>query len=114
MLMNMIRNKVQLIGHVGITPEIKSFENGKVLSRFSLATKDNYKDKNGVWQSNTEWHTITAWGKTAELVQKIIAKGDEVAVEGKLVSRSFEDKEGQTRKTTEISMNEVLVLKKRD
>ena len=93
--MNTLRNKVQLIGNLGKDPEIITLENGSKLAKFSLATNENYKDKNGEKQSKTEWHNLIAWNKTAELIEKYVTKGKEIAIEGKLSNKSYEDKEGQ-------------------
>ena len=82
--MSTIRNYVQLIGNVGQEPTITNLDNGKKVARFSLATNENYKDSNGVKQTDTNWHTIVAWGKTAEVVEKFISKGKEVGLTGKL------------------------------
>ena len=93
--MSTLRNKVQLIGNLGKDPEIITLENGSKLAKFSLATNENYKDKNGEKQSKTEWHNLIAWNKTAELIEKYVTKGKEIAIEGKLSNKSYEDKEGQ-------------------
>lgn len=90
--MNTLRNKVQLIGNLGKDPEIITLENGSKLAKFSLATNENYKDKNGEKQSKTEWHNLIAWNKTAELIEKYVTKGKEIAIEGKLSNKSYEDK----------------------
>ena len=78
--MNTLRNKVSLIGRLGAQPEVVTFDSGKTLARFSLATNESYKNKAGEWQDNTQWHNITAWGKTAELVSKMLSKGQEIVV----------------------------------
>ena len=93
--MNTLRNKVQLIGNLGNDPEIINLESGKTLAKFSIATNESYKDANGQKQTNTNWHNIVAWGKTADIIEKYVAKGKEVAIEGKLTSRSYETKEGE-------------------
>lgn len=108
-----MRNKAQLIGRAGITPEIKTFDSGKTKARFSLATSERYRDKNGEWQEETQWHNIVAWGKIAEVVQKVVNKGDEIALEGKIINRSYEDREGQKRYISEIVINELLNLEKK-
>jgi single-strand DNA-binding protein len=108
--MNTLRNKVQLIGNLGKDPEIITLENGSKLAKFSLATNENYKDKNGEKQSRTEWHNLIAWNKTAELIEKYVTKGKEIAIEGKLSNKSYEDKEGQKRYLTEVIVNELLLL----
>lgn len=108
--MNTLRNKVSLIGRLGAQPEVVTLDSGRTVARFSLATNENYKNKEGAWQENTQWHTITAWGKTAELISKILNKGQEVVVEGKLVNSSYETKEGEKRFSTAIEVNEILLL----
>ena len=110
--MNALRNKVQLIGHLGQDPEIINLDSGKMLAKFSVATNEVYRDANGEKVTDTQWHNIVAWGKTAEIVAQYLAKGNEVAVEGKLMHRSYESKEGEKRYITEIRCNELLMLGK--
>jgi single-strand DNA-binding protein len=117
--MNAIKNSVRLIGNVGNAPELKEFENGtgktkttQKMARFSMATNEQYVDRKGERQSSTEWHNIVAWGKSAELVEKLLQKGTEVVVEGKIATRSYE-KDGTKRSATEIVLSELLVLTKK-
>ena len=110
--MNTLRNKVQLIGNLGNDPEITNFESGKILAKFSIATNDSYKNAQGEKITDTQWHNVVAWGKTAQIVEKYITKGKEVAIEGKLTSRSWEDKDGMKRYITEVVCNELLMLGK--
>lgn len=110
--MTTLRNTVQLIGNVGNAPEIVTLESGKKLAKFSLATNETYKNAKGEKVTDTQWHNIVAWGKTAELVENYVPKGKEVGIEGKLTSRSYEDKEGVKRYVTEIVCNELLLLGK--
>lgn len=110
--MNALRNKVQLIGHVGNDPEIKNFESGKKLANFTVATNESYKNDKGEKVTETQWHKITAWGRTAELIEKFVTKGKEIALEGKLVHRSYEDKNNEKRYVTEVVVNEILLLGK--
>ncbi|UJH90772.1 single-stranded DNA-binding protein [Antarcticibacterium sp. 1MA-6-2] len=110
--MNALRNKVQLIGRVGQDPEILNLETGKKLAKFSIATNENFTNAKGEKVEHTDWHNIVAWGKTAEIIEKFVNKGKEVAVEGKLTNRSWEDKDGQKRYTTEVVCNELLLLSK--
>jgi len=107
----MLQNKVQLIGNLGINPEVKTFDNGKKVARFSLATNETYKNEKGEKVKETQWHTIIAWNKLAELVETYLTKGNEIAVEGKLVNRSWTDKNGNKKYITEVVMNEMLLLK---
>jgi single-strand DNA-binding protein len=111
--MNNLRNTVQLIGRVGQDTELKTLDSGSSLVNFSLATNDSYKDKEGVKQERTEWHRLTAWGKTAELIDKMVKKGDEIAIEGKLTHRSYE-KDGETRYATEVLINEFVLFGSKD
>ncbi|NQY00006.1 MAG: single-stranded DNA-binding protein [Flavobacteriaceae bacterium] len=108
--MSTLRNKVQLIGNLGNDPEIIALESGRKLAKFSLATNESYKDVNGEKQTKTDWHNIVAWGKTAEIIEKYVTKGKEVAVEGKLTTRNYETKEGEKRHITEVVCNELLML----
>ncbi|AXY73835.1 single-stranded DNA-binding protein [Paraflavitalea soli] len=105
-----LRNKVQLIGYVGIEPEVRLTEKRKKWVRFSLATHETYRNAQGEKVTETQWHHLVAWGKVAEIVEKYLLKGKEVAVEGKLVNRSYTDKDGIKRYTTEILVSEVLLL----
>ncbi len=107
-----MKNSVQLIGHVGQEPEIKNLETGKKLANITIATNDVYFKENGDKVEKTEWHRVTAWGKTAEIIEKYVTKGKEVAVEGKLTHRSYDDKEGNKRYITEVVINEILLLSK--
>jgi len=109
--MNNLRNRVQLIGNLGTDPEIKRFDNGKTIAKLSLATTDIYKSKNGERVKSTEWHNLVVWGKTAEIAEEYLKKGNEIAVEGKLTKRSYEDKNGNKKYFTEIIVNEFLMLK---
>ena len=108
--MNALRNKVNLIGRLGADPELVTFETGKILTRFSLATKEDFKDKSGEWQNNTQWHNINAWGKTAERVKKALSKGNEIILEGRLVNQSYETKTGEKRYSTIIEVSDFLLL----
>ncbi|WP_179351099.1 single-stranded DNA-binding protein [Winogradskyella vidalii] len=108
--MNTLKNKVQLIGNLGQDPEITNFESGKILAKFSIATNDSYKNAQGEKITDTQWHNVVAWGKTAQVIEKYITKGKEVAIEGKLTSRSWEDKDGIKRYTTEVVCSELLML----
>ena len=110
--MSTLRNTVQLIGHVGNDPEIVNLESGKKLAKFSVATNESYKNAKGEKITDTQWHNIVAWGKTAELIENYVPKGKEIGIEGKLTSRSYEDKEGVKRYVTEVVCNEILLLGK--
>ena len=108
--MSNLRNKVILIGHLGNDPEVKDLESGTKVANFSLATNDYYKDPQGERVENTQWHQLVAWNKTAEILEKYVKKGQEVAVEGKLTNRSYDDKEGNKRYVTEVLVNELVLL----
>ncbi|MCF6168809.1 single-stranded DNA-binding protein [Lutibacter sp.] len=108
--MSTLKNKVQLIGNVGQEPTITTLESGKKVARLSLATNENYKNSNGEKQTDTNWHSIVAWGKTAEIIERYVAKGKEIAIAGKLTSRSYETKEGEKRYITEVVASEILLL----
>jgi single-strand DNA-binding protein len=110
--MNALRNKVQLIGHVGNDPEIKIFEGGRKLANLTLATHESYNNDKGEKVDETQWHRVVAWGKTAEIFEKYVNKGKEIAVEGKLTHRSYDDKNGEKCYITEVVVNEVLLLGK--
>ena len=105
-----LRNKVQLIGNLGKAPDVRTTESGKKWARFSLATNESYRNAKGEKVTETQWHNLVAWGKVAEIVEKYLEKGKEVAIEGKLVSRSYNDKEGNKKYTTEVLVSELLML----
>jgi single-strand DNA-binding protein len=111
-MMNTLRNKVQLIGNLGNDPEIITLDSGQKLAKFSLATNEYYKDADGQKQTKTEWHNLVAWNKTAELIESYVTKGKEIAIEGKLTNRSWDDKQGNKRYTTEVVVNELLMFSK--
>lgn len=105
-----LKNKVQLIGNLGNVPEVKNTESGKKMARFSMATNETYRSRTGRKETETTWHNIVAWGKVAEIAEKFLTKGKEVAIEGKLVNRSYTDKEGIKRYITEVQVNELLLI----
>jgi single-strand DNA-binding protein len=105
-----LKNKVQLIGNLGNDPEVKTLESGKKMAKFSVATSETYRNAKGEKVKETQWHKLVAWGKLAEIIEKYVGKGKEVAVEGKLVTRSYNDKEGNKRYITEVEVSELLML----
>ena len=105
-----LKNRVQLIGHLGNAPEIRKTETGKKLVRFSVATNESYKNSNGEKVTETQWHNLIAWGKLADIAEKLLNKGTEVAIEGKLINNNYTDKEGVKKYSTEIQVNELLLL----
>jgi single-strand DNA-binding protein len=111
--MNALRNKVSLIGNLGNDPEITAFENGNKVARFNLATNESYKNKQGERIENTQWHTVVAWNSLAKIIEDYVKKGQEIALEGKLVQRSYESKSGEKRFVTEIEMKDILLLGKK-
>ena len=110
--MNALKNRVQLIGNLGMDPEIKKFDNNKTMAKFSLATTETYKNAEGKKVDDTQWHNVIAWGNLAIIAEKYLNKGREVAIEGRLVHRSYEDKDGIKKYITEIVANEILLLRK--
>ncbi|WP_035334793.1 single-stranded DNA-binding protein [Dokdonia sp. PRO95] len=110
--MNALRNKVQLIGRLGQEPEITTFPDGNKIAKFSMATDDSYKDKNGQKVERAYWHNIVVRGGLVKVVESYVQKGQEIAIEGKLTNRSWEDKDGVKRYMTEIVCNELLMLSK--
>ena len=107
-----MKNRVQLIGHVGQEPEVKTFDGGKKVANITIATNDYYINDKGEKIENTEWHRVTAWGKTADIIEKYVTKGKEIAIEGKLAHRSYDDKNGEKRYVTDVVANEILLLGK--
>ena len=109
-VMYALKNKVQLIGNLGHAPEVKTVGEGKKMARFSVATNETYRNAKGERVTETLWHNLVAWGKVAEIAEKFLAKGSEVAIEGKLMNRSYNDKEGNKKYITEVQVNELLIL----
>ncbi|HMW65373.1 MAG TPA: single-stranded DNA-binding protein [Chitinophagaceae bacterium] len=105
-----LKNKVQLIGNLGNAPEVKTFDSGKKMARFSVATSESYRNAKGEKVTETQWHNLVAWGKVADIAEKFLTKGKEVAIEGKLINRSYEDKDGKKRTITEVQVNELLLI----
>ena len=108
--MQALKNKVQLIGHLGNAPEVRTTESGRKLARFSVATNETYRNAKGEKITDTQWHNIIAWGKTADIIEKYLGKGSEVVVEGKLINRNYTDKEGNKKYITEVEFGELLML----
>jgi len=109
-MMSTLRNRVQLIGHLGHDPEIKTLESGKKLARFTLATNENFKNAEGLKTEETTWHNIVAWNGSAEIASKYLAKGKEVCIDGRITYRTYTDKNGVQKGSTEIVVNEILLL----
>jgi single-strand DNA-binding protein len=108
-----MKNKVQLIGHLGANPEIKTMDGGRKLARISIATSETYTNAKGEKVTDTQWHNVIAWGTTAEIAEKIFTKGMEVLIDGKLVNRSYTDKDGNKKYVTEVQANELLAFSKK-
>lgn len=108
--MNNLRNSVRLVGNVGTDPKIMVFDNGKKKAQLVMATSESYKNAQGERIKETQWHNVIAWGQQAAIIEKYIGKGKEIAVEGKLVHRTYEDKTGKKCYTTEIVLNELLMI----
>jgi len=109
-IMQNLRNRVQLIGRLGQNPEVKTLTSGKKLTTFSVATTDTYRNSNGEKVEETQWHNIVAWGKVGEIAGEYLTKGQEVALEGKLTHRSYETNSGEKRYVTEINLNELVMM----
>jgi single-strand DNA-binding protein len=108
--MSNLANKVQLIGNLGQDPAIVTFDNGKKLAKFSIATSESYTNKHGEKVNNTQWHNIVAWNKTAEIIEKYVTKGNRIGLDGKLTSRVYTDNDGVKRYVTEIVCANILML----
>ncbi|WP_186756898.1 single-stranded DNA-binding protein [Echinicola salinicaeni] len=108
--MNTLRNKVQLIGRLGSKADFKVLDNGNAMARLSLATNEIYKNAKGDRVEDTTWHQLVAWGKTAEIINKYTDKGSEIAIEGKLINRTYTDKSGVKKYITEIQVNDLVLL----
>jgi single-strand DNA-binding protein len=105
-----IKNHVQLIGRLGAEPQVKEMDNGNKLAKFRIAVTETYKTKSGEKVSDTQWHTIVAWGNLAGLAERLLHKGSQVTIDGKLFNRSYTDKEGVKRFSTEIVANEFFLI----
>ena len=112
-LMKAIKNKVQLIGHLGADPEIKNFKEDSKLANMRLAVNDRYKNIKGEWVEETQWFNLVAWSKLAIYAEKYLLKGIEVAVEGRLLTKSYTDKNAVKRISTDIVVSEILILTKK-
>ncbi len=108
--MNNLKNKVQLIGNLGMDPEVKTVNGNSKLAKFSIATNESYKNTKGEKVTETQWHNLVAWGKTADFVEKYLVKGIEIVVDGKLINRNYTDKNDIKRYITEVQVNDVLIV----
>ncbi len=103
-------NRVTLLGHLGKDPELKYTPSGQAVTKFSMATSERWKDKNGEWQDRTEWHNIVLWAKMAETANQYLTKGSQVFIEGRLQTRSWDDKDGKKHYMTEIVAQDMVLL----
>ncbi|SEL78323.1 single-stranded DNA-binding protein [Parapedobacter koreensis] len=111
--MNTLKNSVRLTGFLGSNPEVKTFGNNRNFARVSIATNERYRNSQGEWVSDTQWHNLVFWGRQAVFAEKSLTKGSEIAIEGKLINRQYVDKEGTTRYVTEVNVSEVLLLSRK-
>ena len=108
--MNTLRNSVRLVGNLGMDPEVKSFDNNRKLAKISIATNESYKNDKGERITDTQWHNLVLWNAQANLAEQYLKKGDEIAIEGKLSSKSYVDKDGNKKYITEVVVNDFLKL----
>lgn len=102
--MSTVKNKVLLTGNLGMAPEIRTLESGRKMAKFSIATNESYRNPAGEWITETQWHNVIAWGKSADKVAELLGKGSEIALEGKLVNNSYVDKQGVKKYSTQVQM----------
>ena len=107
-----MKNRVQLIGNAGNDPIVKKLDGGRKVANLTIATNEIYKNDKGERVEQTEWHMVVAWGKTAEIMEKFVTKGKQIAVDGKLTHRSYEDKNGEKRYISEVLVSEIMLLGK--
>lgn len=112
--MNALRNSVRLIGNLGDEPKVRKLDNERKVATFSIATNEIYYDQSGKKVSETTWHRLVAWGKQADIAENYLKKGTEIAVEGKLTNRSYDDKNGEKHYVTEVVVNSMLMLGKKN
>lgn len=110
---SMMKNRVQLIGNLGQAPEIRTLDNGNKMARISIATNETYKNAQGEYVQETQWHSTVAFGKVAEIAEKLLQKGSEVVVEGKLVHRNYLDKDGVKKYVSEVQLHSILLMDKK-
>lgn len=111
--MNTMRNKVQLIGHLGMNPEIRIVGKGLKMAKIRMATSEVYTNGKGERVTNTEWHNVVAWGKTAEIAEKLLQKGSEIVVDGRINNREYTSNDGAKRLFTEVVVNNLLILERK-
>jgi len=108
--MNALRNKVSLIGRLGRDPEMVTFESGKSITRFSIATHQKYKLKNGEWSEDIQWHNVSAWGPLGKRMSETLTKGEKIIVEGRLTHQTYENKDGERKNRTVVEANEFMLF----
>lgn len=108
--MSNLKNSVQLIGRLGKDPEVRTFDSGKKQASFTIATNETYKNQKGEKVEDTQWHNLVIWGKLADVAGQYLKKGNEIAVQGKLIYRSYETATGEKRYITEINVNDLVML----
>jgi len=108
--MKNMRNSVRLVGNVGVDPRITTFESGKKKASMVLATNERYKNGQGEWVTDTQWHKVVAWGREAAIIERFVEKGKELSIEGKLVHRNYTDKDGSIKYVTEIVLSDLLLM----
>jgi single-strand DNA-binding protein len=108
--MSTLKNTVRLTGNLGFDPEVREIATGRKVARMSVATNESYRNANGEFVTDTQWHTVVAWGNTAEQVQRMLRKGSPVNLEGRLVHRSYKNKEGVTRHITEVVLRDFKLM----
>ena len=108
-----LRNRVQLIGNLGMDPEVKTLDGSRTMTKFSLATSQSYQNNKGEKVKDTQWHNLVVWGKLAETAGKYLKKGSEIAAEGKIIYRTYETKEGQTKYITEVVVSDFMMMSKK-
>lgn len=106
----MINNSIQILGRAGADPKVKKLESGKIVANLSIATDESYRNSEGEKVSNTLWHDVVAWGKSAELVEQLIKKGSQVVIQGKLTYRQYDHPDKGQLKITEILLNEFFLI----
>lgn len=109
-----IRNHVQLVGRLGANPEVKVLEDGKKVASFQLAVNESYTKQNGEKISKVQWHRVIAWGHLAGIAERILQKGTQVTIDGKLLNREYTGKQGEKRNATEVVANELFVVNKNE
>ena len=108
--MTNLKNSVRLIGFLGAAPEVKEFAKSKKVAKANLATNDSYKNQKGEKVEETQWHQLVMWGSQAEFASKYLNKGSEIAIEGRLVTSAYDDKDGVKRYTTQVVVNDIVIL----